>query len=190
MRHVLRVRVRDARWADEMGLGKTVQAISFIAHLYGQKVKGPFIVVVPLSTITNWQREFKRWAPSVDVLLYHGSKEDRQAMRVKHGFERREKKSAKGAEPIPVILTSFEVAMNDGKKLQVKSRVKISMKRAKMVLISLKCCAEPRLEVPHCRRGAQAQEQGLPALEGAQGAQVCTPKEPYKRALLNSKETY
>ena len=36
--------------------------------------------------------------------------------------------SAEQAPPIPVILTSFEVAMNDGKKLQVKSRVKLSMK--------------------------------------------------------------
>ena len=53
--------------ADEMGLGKTVQAVSFLAHLYGMKVKGPFMVVAPLSTLTNWQREFARWAPSVKV---------------------------------------------------------------------------------------------------------------------------
>ena len=81
--------------ADEMGLGKTEQAISFLAHLHGQKVKGPFMVVVPLSTITNWQREFKRWAPAVDVLLYHGSKEERQRMRVEFGFEKRPGKNDK-----------------------------------------------------------------------------------------------
>jgi len=103
--------------ADEMGLGKTVQAVSFLAHLYGQKVKGPFMVVVPLSTISNWQREFKRWAPSVDVLLYHGSKEDRLNMRIKYGFET-PKARPKSADAFPVLLTSFEVAMNDGKKLQ------------------------------------------------------------------------
>ena len=43
------------------------------------------MVVAPLSTITNWQREFKRWAPKVDVLLYHGSKEEREALRIKFG---------------------------------------------------------------------------------------------------------
>ena len=56
--------------ADEMGLGKTVQAVSFLAHLYGMKVKGPFMVVAPLSTLTNWQREFARWAPSVQVICH------------------------------------------------------------------------------------------------------------------------
>jgi ATP-dependent DNA helicase len=81
------------------------------------KVKGPFMVVVPLSTITNWQREFNRWAPAVDVLLYHGSKEEREAMRRQYGFETRKAKSKTG-EAFPVLLTSFEVAMNDGKKLQ------------------------------------------------------------------------
>ena len=35
-------------------------------------VKGAMMVVSPLSTLTNWKREFEKWAPSVDVCLYHG----------------------------------------------------------------------------------------------------------------------
>mmetsp|Transcript_38745 Transcript_38745/g.91462 ORF Transcript_38745/g.91462 Transcript_38745/m.91462 type:complete len:830 (+) Transcript_38745:103-2592(+) len=101
--------------ADEMGLGKTVQVIGFISHLVGMKVNGPFLIVVPLSTITNWQREFAKWAPEVDTLLYHGSKEDRKLIRDEWGFERKTKQVRKG---FPVIITSFEVAMNDSKKLQ------------------------------------------------------------------------
>mmetsp|Transcript_64260 Transcript_64260/g.151270 ORF Transcript_64260/g.151270 Transcript_64260/m.151270 type:complete len:817 (-) Transcript_64260:169-2619(-) len=101
--------------ADEMGLGKTVQVIGFISHLVGMKVNGPFLIVVPLSTITNWQREFAKWAPDVDTLLYHGSKEDRKLIRDEWGFERKTKQVRKG---FPVIITSFEVAMNDSKKLQ------------------------------------------------------------------------
>ncbi|KAJ1484276.1 P-loop containing nucleoside triphosphate hydrolase protein [Baffinella frigidus] len=41
--------------ADEMGLGKTLQVIAFLAHLWEKRVRGPFLVVAPLSTIGNWQ---------------------------------------------------------------------------------------------------------------------------------------
>ena len=37
-----------------------------------KKVFGPFLVVVPLSTMSNWLNEFERWAPSVKVLAYKG----------------------------------------------------------------------------------------------------------------------
>ena len=44
--------------ADEMGLGKTIQAISLMAHLAEKKkVWGPFLVIVPVSTLHNWQNE-------------------------------------------------------------------------------------------------------------------------------------
>ena len=39
--------------ADEMGLGKTVQCIGLVAHLYSKGVKGPYLVVGPLSTLPN-----------------------------------------------------------------------------------------------------------------------------------------
>ena len=45
--------------ADEMGLGKTIQTIALFCHLIEMGVPGPFIVVAPLSTISNWVREFK-----------------------------------------------------------------------------------------------------------------------------------
>ncbi|KAJ1490316.1 SNF2 family N-terminal domain-containing protein, partial [Baffinella frigidus] len=112
--------------ADEMGLGKTLQTIAFLAHLQANGVNGPFLVVAPLSTITNWQREFNKFAPDMKVLLYHGSKEDqlhmqrdngskedRLQMQRDNGFE----KKAKPGKKYPVVITSFEVAMNDIKKL-------------------------------------------------------------------------
>jgi DNA helicase INO80 len=41
--------------ADEMGLGKTIQAISLMAHIAESKnVWGPFLVVVPVTTLHNW----------------------------------------------------------------------------------------------------------------------------------------
>ncbi len=59
--------------ADEMGLGKTVQCASFIGLLAESLlIRGPFLVVVPLSTIPNWMREFKRWVPFVNSVVYIG----------------------------------------------------------------------------------------------------------------------
>ncbi|KAG5440202.1 hypothetical protein PCANB_001771 [Pneumocystis canis] len=59
--------------ADEMGLGKTIQTISLIAFLIEKKRQnGPFLIIVPLSTLTNWTLEFEKWAPSVTKIVYKG----------------------------------------------------------------------------------------------------------------------
>ncbi|ESN95813.1 hypothetical protein HELRODRAFT_86367 [Helobdella robusta] len=60
--------------ADEMGLGKTIQTIGLITHLMERRrVNGPFLIIVPLSTISNWMLEFDKWAPSVIKIAYKGS---------------------------------------------------------------------------------------------------------------------
>ena len=64
--------------------GLQIQTVGFLSHLWKKSICGPFIVVAPLSTLTNWESEFKKWAPSVPVVLYHGSKQERQKMRTKH----------------------------------------------------------------------------------------------------------
>lgn len=57
---------RNCILADEMGLGKTVQCVSFLAVLAETLgVRGPFLVVVPLSTVPNWIKEFRKWVPQV-----------------------------------------------------------------------------------------------------------------------------
>ncbi|XP_040051896.2 SWI/SNF-related matrix-associated actin-dependent regulator of chromatin subfamily A containing DEAD/H box 1A [Gasterosteus aculeatus] len=67
--------------ADEMGLGKTIQAIAFLAQLYERGVDGPHLITVPASTLDNWVRELKLWCPSLKVLVYCGSVEDRRYLR-------------------------------------------------------------------------------------------------------------
>lgn len=72
--------------ADEMGLGKTIQTISLITYLIEHKKNnGPFLVIVPLSTLTNWNLEFEKWAPSVSKIVYKGPpnarKQQQQAIR-------------------------------------------------------------------------------------------------------------
>lgn len=41
-------------------------------------VRGPHIVIVPKSTLANWNNEFARWCPSLKVSKFHGSKEERE----------------------------------------------------------------------------------------------------------------
>ena len=64
--------------ADEMGLGKTFQTISFLGYLrYIKHIDGPYLIVVPKSTLDNWRREFNKWTPEVDVVVLQGDKESR-----------------------------------------------------------------------------------------------------------------
>ncbi|XP_015435861.1 PREDICTED: SWI/SNF-related matrix-associated actin-dependent regulator of chromatin subfamily A containing DEAD/H box 1 homolog [Dufourea novaeangliae] len=72
--------------ADEMGLGKTVQVISFLTYLKEAGLRdekdGPHIIVVPSSTMENWNNEMKRWSPGLKVVQYYGSQEERKEMRL------------------------------------------------------------------------------------------------------------
>lgn len=63
--------------ADEMGLGKTIQSIAFLQEVYNVGIHGPFLVIAPLSTITNWEREFNTWT-EMNTIVYHGSLASRQ----------------------------------------------------------------------------------------------------------------
>lgn len=65
--------------ADQLGLGKTVQAIAFMSALYHKYlVGGPFLVIVPTSTISGWQEAIANWFPDALVVSLIGSKEDRR----------------------------------------------------------------------------------------------------------------
>ena len=54
--------------ADDMGLGKTATTL---AHLLERP--GPHLVVCPLSVVHNWESESNRFAPSLSVLVHHGT---------------------------------------------------------------------------------------------------------------------
>ncbi|XP_078079806.1 lymphoid-specific helicase [Mustelus asterias] len=98
--------------ADEMGLGKTVQCIAMIAMMVDRGVPGPFFVCGPLSTLPNWVSEFKRFTPEIPVLLYHGNQKDRlRSLRKVH-------KRQGSLHILPVVITSYEIAMRDRKHFQ------------------------------------------------------------------------
>ncbi|EGR27208.1 myb domain protein [Ichthyophthirius multifiliis] len=65
---------RNVILADEMGLGKTIQSISFINHLYTfENVRGPFLIIAPLSTLQHWKRTVDEWT-NLNALLYQDEK--------------------------------------------------------------------------------------------------------------------
>jgi non-specific serine/threonine protein kinase len=59
--------------ADDMGLGKTIQALALLLKEKESGVKQPSLVIVPTSLLFNWQREAQKFAPSLELLCYHGS---------------------------------------------------------------------------------------------------------------------
>ncbi|KAK8717555.1 hypothetical protein V6N13_044817 [Hibiscus sabdariffa] len=95
--------------ADQMGLGKTIQTIAFLAHLKGNGMDGPYLIISPLSTLSNWISEITKFTPSIDAIIYHGTKQERDEIRRKH--------MPKGIGPnFPIVVTSYEMAMSDAKK--------------------------------------------------------------------------
>ncbi|KAK1756169.1 SNF2 family N-terminal domain-containing protein [Echria macrotheca] len=89
--------------ADEMGLGKTIQTISLITYLIERKMQnGPYLVIVPLSTLTNWNLEFDKWAPSVTKVVYKGPPNARKLQQEKIRQGR-----------FQVLLTTYEYIIKD-----------------------------------------------------------------------------
>ena len=89
--------------ADEMGLGKTIQTISLITQLIEKKgQRGPFLVIVPLSTLTNWNIEFEKWAPDVARIVYKGTPPVRRVQQAE---------IRKG--DFQVLLTTYEYIIKD-----------------------------------------------------------------------------
>ncbi|ONK60438.1 uncharacterized protein A4U43_C08F18460 [Asparagus officinalis] len=117
--------------ADEMGLGKTIQSIAFVASLFEDNLY-PHLVVAPLSTLRNWEREFATWAPQLNVVMYAGSAQARAIARQyefyypKEGKKgQKKKKASKDASPskqarikFDVLLTSFEMINMDSSSLK------------------------------------------------------------------------
>ncbi|KAL7988704.1 hypothetical protein Chor_007623 [Crotalus horridus] len=67
--------------ADEMGLGKTIQTIALITYLMDHKrLNGPYLIIVPLSTLSNWTYEFDKWGPSVVKISYKGTPAMRRSL--------------------------------------------------------------------------------------------------------------
>eukprot|EP00891_Asterochloris_glomerata_P000647 jgi/Astpho2/647/Aster-04487 len=90
--------------ADEMGLGKTLQTISLLGYLHEYRgITGPYIVIVPKSTLHNWMNEFRKWCPVLRATKFHGNQEER------------EQQKANNVHPgkFDVVVTSYEMVIKE-----------------------------------------------------------------------------
>lgn len=62
---------------------------------------GPFLVVVPLSTLSNWVNEFSKWAPSALVVTYKGTPATRRDIQ----------REEMGSGQYNVLLTTYDYVM-------------------------------------------------------------------------------
>ncbi|MDZ7960856.1 MAG: DEAD/DEAH box helicase [Aulosira sp. DedQUE10] len=93
--------------ADDMGLGKTVEFIAFLLHLKEQDVlEKPTLLVCPTSVLGNWEREVKKFAPTLKILQYHGDKRPKG------------KAFTEAVKKYDLLVTSYSLIHRDLKALQ------------------------------------------------------------------------
>jgi superfamily II DNA or RNA helicase len=83
--------------ADDMGLGKTVQALALLQKLKEKGELGPSLIVVPVTTVLNWEAEIKKFTPSLRYVLHYGPHRERNG----------------GLDGHDVIITSYHTLRND-----------------------------------------------------------------------------
>jgi len=60
------------------------QTICNLYYLFTEyQLFGPFLLVVPLSTMASWQNEFRQWAPEMNVVTYLGDVTSRNIVSIR-----------------------------------------------------------------------------------------------------------
>lgn len=92
-----------------MGLGKTCQTIALFIYLVGRlNDEGPFLILCPLSVLSNWKEEMERFAPGLSCVPYTGDKEERVHLQ----------QDLKQKPCFHVLLTTYEVSLKDASFLK------------------------------------------------------------------------
>lgn len=126
--------------ADDMGLGKTLQVIALITRLEqeGELEKRRALIVVPTPLLSNWQREFEKFAPGVRVGVYHGPQrelnlDDHVAIVTSYGVARSDEKLLSKRKWRLLVIDEAQAIKNPGtaqakalKKIKADSRVAMS----------------------------------------------------------------
>jgi SNF2 family DNA or RNA helicase len=93
--------------ADDMGLGKTIELICFLLYLKQEEVlEKPTLLVCPTSVLGNWEREVRKFAPTLKVVQYHGDKRPKG------------KAFAEAVKKQDLVITSYSLVFRDIKLLQ------------------------------------------------------------------------
>lgn len=97
-----------------MGLGKTIQVIGLLCYLLQKGQNGPYLIVVPLSTLSNWRTEFARFAKDIPVVIFYGKKEERRDIKPKIS----KKYYFDGRKIKPVVITNYHTIISEYTYLQ------------------------------------------------------------------------
>ncbi|WP_152392719.1 DEAD/DEAH box helicase [Paenibacillus guangzhouensis] len=98
--------------ADDMGLGKTVQFIAYLLHVLElaaaapQEDRFPSLLICPTSVLGNWQKELRRFAPTLNVLVHYGA----------HRLS--DSRFADEAKQADIVLTTYATAALDVEVLE------------------------------------------------------------------------
>ncbi|HAJ61454.1 MAG TPA: helicase [Cyanobacteria bacterium UBA8543] len=85
----------------------TIQTIAFLLHLKEQEaLESPTLLVCPTSVLGNWEREVKKFGPSLKAIVHHGDK------RLKA------KAFAKAVKDKHLVITSYPLVFRDATTLQ------------------------------------------------------------------------
>lgn len=88
-----------------------MQIISFLGLIHARLAAFPCLVVVPNSTITNWVREFARWAPALRVVPFHGEQKSREIIK-KYELEHPVVASGTTGAKYHVLVSTYEAVTN------------------------------------------------------------------------------
>ena len=95
-----------------------MQIVTFLGSVIRGGFKGfeqvkalPALVVVPNSTITNWVREFERWAPHLRVVPFYGDAKSREVVKNYELYHANPTKDTTGAK-YHVLVTTYETVTN------------------------------------------------------------------------------
>lgn len=100
--------------ADEMGLGKTAQTVSLLESLKNHEdLRGPFLVVAPLSTLPHWRNEFEEWS-TLNTVVYHGNADCRELIkRSEFNVLNSQGRIMPNAVQFDVLVTNYETVLQD-----------------------------------------------------------------------------
>ena len=89
--------------ADEMGLGKTLQTLSFLSWLKEERPEGdgPSLVICPLSVLSSWLTEARKFTPHLRIVKLHSSDLNERE---------RLKKKLRDPRGYDIVVTTFEMA--------------------------------------------------------------------------------
>jgi SNF2 family DNA or RNA helicase len=94
--------------ADDMGLGKTIQTIAMLLREKedSDRLPAPTLLVCPTSVVTNWEREVRRFAPSLTTLVHQGPE------------RLRGKAFIRAAGEVDMVLSSYAIVRRDVETVQ------------------------------------------------------------------------